>query len=97
VTPEQFIAGAVKVYGRKKWKPKLAADLGVDVSTIHRIVKRDQIPGPYEVALRGLMAHRSQEVLLEKAARKLLPRKFRKRTTPRKPKTKPAEPTGGTT
>lgn len=86
MTPADFQKTAIKIYGRKKWKAHLARDLGVDVSTIHRIVKRDQIPGPYEVAVRGLMAHRSQEIVLEKAARKLLPRKFRKRTTPRKPK-----------
>ena len=87
MTPEQFIAISHKIYGRKKWKPQLARDLGVDVSTIHRIVKRTQVPGSYEVALRGLMAHRQQEIALEKAARKLVPRKFRKRQlAPRKPR-----------
>ena len=77
VTPADFIKTAIRVYGRKKWKPQLARDLGVDVSTIHRICKRDQVPGPYEVALNGLMEHRRQEIELEKAARKLVPRKFR--------------------
>jgi hypothetical protein len=91
VTPADFVQTAIRVYGRKKWKPQLARDLGVDVSTIHRIVKRDQIPGPYEVALRGLIAHRQQEIVLEKAARKLVPRKFRKRQlVPGKPR--PAKP-----
>jgi hypothetical protein len=37
--------------------------------------------------LNGLMEHRRQEIELEKAARKLVPRKFRKRRlAPRKPK-----------
>lgn len=79
MTPDAFIAHAIKIYGRKKWKPKLAADLGVDVSTIHRIVKRPQVPGPYEVALNGMMEHHRKTVALEKEARKLLPRKFRTR------------------
>jgi hypothetical protein len=83
MTPEQFTQAAIKIYGRKKWKPKLAAALGVDVATIFRMVKREHIPGPYEVAMNGLLEHRRQEVVLEKAARKLLPRKFRTRKTPR--------------
>lgn len=87
--PADFVKTAIKVYGRKKWKPQLARDLGVDVSTIHRIVKRPQVPGPYEVALNGLMEHRRQEIVLEKAARKLLPRGYKKRNAaPRKPKAK---------
>ena len=87
MTPADFVKTAIRVYGRKKWKPQLARDLGVDVSTIHRICKREQVPGPYEVALRGLMEHRRQEIVLEKAARKLVPRKFRKRQlAPRKPR-----------
>lgn len=86
MTPDQLKTTAVKIYGRKKWQVHLARDLGVDVSTIHRIMHREQVPGPYEVALRGLAEHRRQEVILEKAARKLLPRKFRVRKSPRKPK-----------
>lgn len=87
MTPDQFTQAAIKIYGRKKWATQLATDLGVDPATIWRLIKRPQIAGPYEVALRGLLEHRRQEILLEKAARKLLPRKFRKRTTPRKPRT----------
>ncbi len=95
MTPETFISNAIRIYGRKKWKPKLAADLGVDVSTIHRLVKRTQIPGPYEVALNGMLEHRRQEIILEKAARKLLPRGYKKRNVaPRKrPKAKASKPT----
>lgn len=82
----QLIAAGIKVYGRKKWKAKLAADLGIDEVTVWRYTRKEQVPGPVEVALNGLMEHRRQAVILEKAARKLLPRKFRKRTTPRAPK-----------
>lgn len=73
----QFTAAGIKVYGRKKWKAKLAADLGIDEVTVWRYTRKEQVPGPVEVALNGLMEHRRQQAVLEKAARKLLPRKFR--------------------
>lgn len=79
MTPDSFKQTALKVYGRKKWQVHLAADLGVDVSTIHRMMHRPQIPGPYEVALNGIWNNRRQQIALEKQARKLLPRQFRKR------------------
>ena len=81
MTPEEFAGAAIKIYGRKGWKTQLARDLGVDPTTIWRIVKREreQVPGPYEVALKGLLEHRRRQVALEREARKLLPRKFRKR------------------
>lgn len=85
MTPDEFARTAEKIYGRKGWKPRLARDLGVDPVTIYRIVKREQIPGPYEVALRGLAEHRRQEVALERAARKLLPKGYRKRHRRHKP------------
>lgn len=91
MTPDQFKSAAVKIYGRKKWKPSLARDLGCNVATIYRMMHREQVPGPYEVALRGLLEHRKQEIALERAARKLLPRKFRKRPAPRKPRAKTVE------
>ena len=88
MTPADFIKTAHKIYGRKKWKPQLARDLGVDVSTIHRIVKREQVPGPYEVAIRGMWDQRQREIALEKAARRLLPRGYKKRNVaPRRKKT----------
>ena len=73
MTPDQFKSAAVKIYGRKKWKPSLARDLGCNVATIYRMMHREQVPGPYEVALRGLLEHRKQEIALERAARKLDP------------------------
>jgi hypothetical protein len=88
---EEFARIATKIYGRKKWKVKLAEDLGVDRITIYRMTKREQIPGPYEVALRGLLEHRKREIALEKEARKLLPRGYKIRNVaPRKPRPKPA-------
>lgn len=77
--PDQFKSAAVRIFGRKKWQPQLAAHLGCNVSTIHRLMKREQIAGPYEVALAGMLEHRKREIELEKAARRLLPRKVRRK------------------
>lgn len=83
MTPETFIAAGQKLYGRKKWKTKLAADLGVDVVTIWRLTKREQIPGPYEVALKAMLENRKRQDQLAREARKLLPRKRKTRTVPK--------------
>lgn len=82
MTPAEFIAIGHKLYGRKAWATKMAADLGVDRMTIYRMTHRPQVKGPYEVALRGLLEHRRRQVELEKAARKLLPRKLRYKKKP---------------
>ena len=79
MTPDQFIQTGQRLYGRKAWKAHLARDLGIDVSTVHRIVKRPQIPGAYEIALKAMLANHQARAKLEKAARRLLPRKLRKR------------------
>lgn len=85
--PLDFHKLAVKIYGRKKWQSSLARDLGVDPSTIFRIMHREQVPGPYEVAIRGMWDQRKREIELEKAARRLLPRGYRKRNVaPRRKK-----------
>lgn len=78
MTPEQFITAGVRLYGRKRWKSLLAKDIGVDVSTIHRITHRPQVPGPYEVALNAMVEQKKRQLLLEKEARKLIPRRLRK-------------------
>lgn len=103
MTPLQLITAGQKLYGRKKWKHKLAAALGVDQSTIHRLTHRDIVPGPYIVAIEGLLDQKRRQDELDRAARKLLPRKFRTRKTmhrkpiPQKigshPTHKPTEPT----
>jgi hypothetical protein len=82
MTPEAFIKIGQRLYGRKKWKHCLSLALAVDVSTIHRIVKRSQIPGPYEIAVKALLQNKQSQDKLEQEARKLLPRRLRKRVRP---------------
>jgi hypothetical protein len=97
MTPADFIKAGQRLYGRKKWKFCLARDLGINVSTVHRmtqldttvdppVFKRAQIPGPCEIALKAMLENKKARDKLEKEARKLLPRKLRKRKTPRKPR-----------
>lgn len=96
MTPQQLETAAIRIYGRKHWRARLADALAVDVSTIHRLGKRLQIPGPYEIAVNGMLEHHRRQVALAKEARRLLPRKIRKRK-PRKDKqctTLSSEPTG---
>jgi hypothetical protein len=80
VNSDQFIKTGIRLHGRKIWKARLARDLGVDVSTIHRIAKRLLVPGPVEIAIKALVNNRIAQDKLEKEARKLLPRKLRKRS-----------------
>ena len=79
MNPDQFKSAATKIFGRKKWQVHLAEHLGCNVSTIHRLMKREQIPGPYEVALQGMLEHKKRQIALEKEARRLLPRKVRRK------------------
>ena len=81
MTPDVFIASGQKLYGRKYWKVKLADALGVDVTTIWRLTKREQIPGPYEVALKAMLENKKRQDMLEREARKLLPRRLRRKKT----------------
>ncbi len=78
---DEFIKLGQRTYGRKHWKSKLASDLGVNVATVHRMVHRAEVPGPYEVALKAIAVNAADRIKLEKAARKLLPKKPRKRRT----------------
>lgn len=80
MTPIEFIKIGQRLYGRKRWKSCLARDLGIDVSTVHRMTKRELVPGPYEVAMKAMLQNRIQQEKIEKEARKLLPRKLRKRS-----------------
>jgi hypothetical protein len=84
MNPDQFKSAATKIFGRKKWQVHLAEHLGCNVSTIHRLMKREQIPGPYEVALQGMLEHRKRQIALEKEARRLLPRKVRRKKNERR-------------
>ena len=81
MTPLQLISAGQKLYGRKRWKRKLADALGVDQSTIHRLTVREIVPGPYVVAIGGLLDQKKRQDELDRAARALLPRKFRTRKT----------------
>ena len=45
---------AKRLYGRKHWRSRLAANLGLDNSTVWRATKKLQIPFLMEVAVRGL-------------------------------------------
>jgi hypothetical protein len=77
MSPEQFRKVCIRVYGRRKWQIQIADALGVHQGTIFRMMHREQVPGPYEVALLGIVEHWKRQMEIEKAARKLLPRRFR--------------------
>ena len=81
MTPAQLETAGVRLYGRKKWKTKLADALAVNVSTIHRIMHRPEVPGPVEVAVKGLIENLKARQAAEKEARRLglVPRRRRKR------------------
>lgn len=73
MTRDQFVKAGVRLFGRKHWKAELAKALGVDPSTIHRLANRNEyIPGPYEVAVKGMVAFKEQQDELEKKARQIL-------------------------
>jgi DNA-binding transcriptional regulator LsrR (DeoR family) len=99
MNPDQFTQLGIRLYGRKAWKAELAIALGVNRTTIHRLTKREQIPGPVEVALKGLVEHKRRQDELDKAAVKLarklkVPYKLKKRR-PRKPYTRQPKPIEG--
>lgn len=89
MTPAQLATAGIRLYGRKKWKNRLAEALAVNVSTIHRICGRPEVPGPYEVAIKGLLANKKAMDDAAAMARKmgLVPRKRRKKVL--EPKTIP--------
>jgi len=96
MSPEQFIKTAKRIYGHKHWKAMLAKDIGVHHTTIHRLAARRQdVPGPYEVALLAMLQNHIRQLEINRAARSMLrqrrgklvpiPPRNRKRG-PRKPK-----------
>lgn len=78
LTPADLIAAGQKLYGRKKWKTHLSEALGVNVATIHRMVHRPLVPGPYAVAISSLLANKKARDELERQARKLLPKGYKR-------------------
>ena len=95
MTPDHLKTSGIRLYGRKKWKAQLAAALAVDVSTIHRLMHRPEVPGPYEVAIKGLLANKKQMDEAAALARKmgLVPRRRRKKVL--KPREKKKIPYAG--
>ena len=81
MTPEQFKAAGIKLFGRKGWHSRLAQALGVNPATIFRMCRKEIVPGPYAVAISGLLEQHKRQAEIDRAARKLLPRKFRTRKT----------------
>lgn len=78
MTPDQLRLAGIKLHGSKHWKLYLARDLGVNVATIHRMTHRGQVPGPYAIAIASLLAQKKNRDEIERAARKLLPKGYRK-------------------
>lgn len=54
MTPAELERIAKRLYGRKHWRSRLAANLGLDNSTVWRATKKEKIPFLMEVAVRGL-------------------------------------------
>lgn len=54
MTPQELERIGKRMYGRKHWCSRLAANLGLDNSTIWRATKKTKIPFLMEVAVRGL-------------------------------------------
>lgn len=55
---ETFIATAVSIYGKSGWQTQLAADLGVDKSTVHRYKKGNPVPQSIALAMEGIKARK---------------------------------------
>jgi hypothetical protein len=60
LTPGEFKSIAIQIYGARHWKLLLSRDLGVNVSTIHRMMLRPHITASAALALRGLLEHHRQ-------------------------------------
>ena len=58
MTPEAFRAAARRVYGKPDWKTALARDLGVNVCTVHRMLHRSEVSGPWAIAIKAMLDKR---------------------------------------
>jgi len=74
LTPTEFKATCIRIYGRKLWYQKFARDIGISEVTVFRQMKKEQIPGPYEVALKGMLVNAMARRRLEREQRSLLHR-----------------------
>jgi len=67
MTPLEFERIGKKMYGPHRWRSQLALNLGLNVSTIWRMGKREDIPHLVEVAVRGLLERHKVNSIAEKA------------------------------
>lgn len=95
MTPAELERIGKRIYGRFRWRSRLALNLGIDIATVHRWGKRDK-PLSYiaEVAVRGLLEAHRVNVAREKAeceklrkAGKLRPKLKTRRKKRDRPKT----------
>lgn len=80
MTPDAFKAAAQRVYKRPDWKMALSRDLGVNVCTVHRMLHRSEVSGPWAIAIKAMLDKRQAQDRLDREVRKLMPRKPRKRS-----------------
>ena len=80
MTPEAFRAAAQRVYKRPDWKTALSRDLGVNVCTVHRMLHRSEVSGPWAIAIKAMLDKRQAQDRLDREVRKLMPKKPRKRS-----------------
>jgi hypothetical protein len=71
MTPQQLQSAGHRLYGRKYWKARLADALHVNVATIHRMMHREQLPGPYVVAINALLDLKKRQDALTREARRI--------------------------
>jgi hypothetical protein len=67
VTPLELERIGKRMYGPHRWRSQLALNLGLNVSTIWRMSKREDIPHLVEVAVRGLLERHKVNVVAEKS------------------------------
>ena len=80
MTPDAFRAAAQRVYKRPDWKTALSRDLGVNVCTVHRMLHRSEVSGPWAIAIKAMLDKRQAQDRLDREVRKLMPKKPRKRS-----------------
>jgi len=72
--PDELKRAGIRLYGRKGWRIKLAEALALNPSTVWRMESRGSIPGPVEVAVRGLLQNKRANDLIRKLAKETEPR-----------------------
>ena len=72
MTPADLEKAGHRLFGRKKWKPQLAAALGVNTATVFRMMHRAEVSGPCTVAIKALLENKRRIDELNKEADRLL-------------------------